>query len=71
VAPLTFKRSANLGTVAVGNHSDKSVTLTNNETTTLNLSVSTVGQFAATGGTPCGNTIAADAKCTFQRDLHS
>jgi len=64
VAPLTFKPAAlNLGTVAVGNHAAKSVTLTNNETTSLNLSFATGGNFTVTGGT-CGATLAGGAKCT-------
>ena len=65
VIPLTFKpASLNLGSVAVGHTSTKTVTLTNNQSSALNLSVTASANYSVTGGT-CGATLAGGAKCTI------
>ncbi len=65
VAPLTFKPTTlNLGSVTVGSNSSKTVTVTNNETTTLNLSFAASGNFSINGGS-CGATLAGKANCTI------
>ena len=64
LAPLTFKpASLNLGSVAVGSSSTKTVTVTNNEATTLNLDLLAGGNYSVSGGT-CGATLASKASCT-------
>jgi hypothetical protein len=64
LAPLTFKpASLNLGSVAVGNSSTKTVTVTNNETTALSLGLAAGGNYSVNGGT-CGATLAGKASCT-------
>jgi hypothetical protein len=63
-ASLTFA-SQSLGTTSAA----KTITLTNNQASTLTLTgIAASGQFsAAPGGTkPCGSTVNADSKCTFE-----
>ncbi len=45
----------------------QTVTMTNNQTTPLTISISASGDFTAVagGGAPCGTTLAAHAHCTF------
>ena len=67
--PLTFSpASLAFGTVTVGTTSAaKTVTLTNNQSTTLNISFSASGDYAAvgSGATPCGTTLAGGKTCTM------
>ena len=68
-APLTFTpASLAFGTAAVGTTSAaKTVTLTNNLSTLLNLGFSATGNYnvAGSGTKPCGATLAAKATCTL------
>jgi len=65
VAPLTFNpASLTFPSTAVGHSSTKTVTLTNNQSTTLNLSSSASANYSITGGS-CGATLAANASCTI------
>jgi hypothetical protein len=71
VLPVTFSpASLTFASQALGKTSAaKTVTLTNNQATTLDLSgISASGQFAAVpGGTkPCGSTVAAHGTCDFE-----
>jgi hypothetical protein len=67
--PLTLSpTSLAFGSVAVGTTSTaKTVTVTNNETTTLNFTFAASGNYAAagSGATPCGTSLAAGASCTM------
>lgn len=66
--PLTLSPTTlSFGTVAVGSSSAaKTVTLTNNLSTTLNLTLSTSGNytFVGSGTSPCGATLLGKKKCT-------
>jgi len=65
VLPLSFKPAKlSFGSVAVGHTSSKTVTVTNNQTTTIGLSPSTSADYSVTGGT-CGSSLAGGAKCTI------
>jgi hypothetical protein len=65
VIPLSFKpASLSLGTVAVGNTSVKTVTVTNNQTTPISLSPVSSADYSVTGGT-CGASLAAGSSCTI------
>jgi hypothetical protein len=71
VLPVSFSpTSLTFAAQAVGTTSaPKTVTLTNNQTVLLNITSITVsGDYAAAPGgtTPCGATVAAKGKCTFQ-----
>jgi hypothetical protein len=71
VLPVSFSpTSLTFAAQAVGTTSaPKTVTLTNNQTVLLNISsITASGDYAATPGgtTPCGATVAAKGKCTFQ-----
>ena len=61
-AALSFPAQA-VGTTSA----PQTVTLTNQQSSTLNLVIAASGQYAVTtsGSTPCGTTLAAGAKCTF------
>ncbi|MBA3914004.1 MAG: choice-of-anchor D domain-containing protein [Acidobacteriales bacterium] len=64
IAPATLS----FGAVTVGHTSPaKTVTLTNNQTKTLNFSFSASGNYTAVGGgtPPCSTTLAAKAKCSI------
>jgi len=65
VTPLSFKpASLSFASVAVGHTSAKTVTVTNNQTTTISLSPAASADYSITGGT-CGASLAAAAKCTI------
>jgi len=71
VLPVSFSpTSLTFAAQPVGTTSaPKTVTLTNNQTVLLNITAITAsGDYAATPGgtTPCGATVAAKGKCTFQ-----
>ena len=60
--------SLSFGSVPVGNTSSpKTVTLTNNQSTTLTFSFAASGNYTAvgSGATPCTTSLAAKAKCTM------
>jgi hypothetical protein len=67
--PLTFSPSTlSFGTVTVGHTSgSKTVTLTNNQTTSQTISFTASANYAATGNgtSPCGSTLAGKANCTI------
>jgi hypothetical protein len=70
VLPLTFlPASLTFASQTVGSTSAaKTVTLTNDASTTMTgISIAASGDYAAfaTGGTPCGTSLAAHAKCTI------
>jgi len=69
VPPLTASAgSLTFAAQAVGTTSGaQTITLTNHLSTTLNTIIAASGQYAvaATGTSPCGSTLAAGAKCTF------
>jgi len=62
VASLTFAAQS-VGTTSA----PQTITLTNHLSTALNTVIAASGQYAvaATGTSPCGSTLAAGAKCTF------
>ena len=65
VTPLSFNpASLSLGSVAVGKTSSKTVTVTNNQPTTISLSSTASADYSITGGT-CGSSLAAAASCTI------
>ncbi len=65
VTPLSFKpASLSFSSVAVGKTSAKTVTVTNNQTTTISLSTAVSADYSITGGT-CNTSLAAAAKCTI------
>jgi hypothetical protein len=71
VLPVTFApASLTFASQALGKTSAaKSVTLTNNQTTTLDLTgIAGSGQFSAVpgGNKPCGTTVSAHGTCTFE-----
>ena len=66
--PLSISpASLSFGTVTVGHTSAaKTVTLTNNESSSLNLSFNTVGNYAINSpATTCGSSLASKAKCNI------
>ena len=68
VLPLTISpASLAFGTVAAGTTSAaKTVSITNNQTTTLNFGFAASGDFAiSAGGTTCGTSLASKAKCNI------
>ncbi len=68
IAPLTFSPvSLAFGSVAVGvTSAPKTVTMTNNQSTTLNFSFATSANYStAGGGTTCGTSLTAGAQCTL------
>ncbi|MGB8013643.1 MAG: choice-of-anchor D domain-containing protein [Terriglobales bacterium] len=65
VAPLSFKAtSLSFGSVATGHTKAATVTVTNNQTTSISLSSAASADYSITGGT-CGASLAAAAKCTI------
>ena len=66
-APITFAPTTlAFGTVAVGNSSTKTLTITNNQNKTLNFTYSASGNYTAGGtGTTCGTSLTAGTKCTL------
>ena len=65
VVPLTFSpTSLTLPSVAVGQTSSATVTVTNKQTTAISLNPSTSADYSVTGGT-CGTSLAATASCTI------
>ncbi len=69
VLPLTFSPpSVTFAAQTVGTTSaPKTVTVTNNQNTLLNIAFAASGQYTATpsGTIPCGSSLAGKAKCTF------
>jgi hypothetical protein len=66
--PVTFSGNLTFPAVNVGNSSvAQTMTLTNNLNQALNLSYAISGDYSAAGNgtSPCGATLAANAKCTF------
>jgi 6-phosphogluconolactonase (cycloisomerase 2 family) len=67
--PVSFSPpSLSFGTVTVGTKSPaKTVTVTNNQSTSATLQFSTSGDYSAIGSgtTPCGSTLAANSHCTL------
>ena len=66
--PVSLSANLNFAAVNVGSSSvPQNMTLTNNQTSTLNFTWSTSGDYSAVGNgiTPCNGTLAAKAKCTF------
>jgi 6-phosphogluconolactonase (cycloisomerase 2 family) len=63
-----FPSSLSFGTVTVGTKSPaKTVTVTNNQSTSATLQVSASGDYSAlgSGAAPCGTTLAANGHCTL------
>ena len=67
--PVSFSPpSLNFGTVPVGMKSPaKTVTISNNQGTSVTLNVSASGDYSATGSgvSPCGGNLGANSKCTL------
>ncbi len=65
VAPLSFKpTSLKFSSTAVGRTAAKSVTVTNNESTTISLNPSLSANYSITGGS-CGASLGAGSNCTM------
>jgi hypothetical protein len=65
VAPLTFSpTSLTLPSVAVGQTSTATLTVTNGQTTAISLSPSASANYSVTGGT-CGSSLGGSASCTI------
>ena len=68
VLPVTMSANLTFPSTNVGSTSaPKTMTLTNNQSQTLNFTYSTSGDFSAIGSgtSPCNGTLAARSKCTF------
>jgi len=66
--PVSLSANLMFAAVNVGSSSvPQTMTLTNNQSSTLNFTWSTTGDFSAVGNnsSPCNGTLAAKAKCTF------
>ena len=66
--PVTLSANLSFPATNVGSSSaPQTMTLTNNQSSTLNFTWTTSGDYSAVGGgtTPCNGTLAAKMKCTF------
>jgi Pro-kumamolisin, activation domain/Abnormal spindle-like microcephaly-assoc'd, ASPM-SPD-2-Hydin len=71
LGPITLSpTSLSFGTITVGSTSpEKTVTLTNNETTSLNISHTASGDYSI-ASTTCGATLGSKASCTMKITFH-
>jgi hypothetical protein len=67
IAPASLSANLTFGVTDVGVTDSSTMTLTNNENTSLTYTYTTSGDYSAVGNgtTPCNGTVAAKSKCTF------
>jgi len=67
VAPVSLSANITFGVTNVGSSNSATMTLTNNESSSLTYTYTTSGDYSAVGSgtTPCNGTVASKGKCTF------